>query len=295
MIISASRRTDIPAFYSQWLRNRLEAGFCMVPNPFNRNQVTRVSLLPDDVDAMVLWTRDPRPIMPLLDGMQRLHYRTVFLLTLNAYTAPLEPHSPPQQQAVAAFHQLAGRIGPQCLTWRYDPIVLGPGLEVDDHLRRFAQLARELRGATARVKISMVDLYRKTRRRLSRMSQGERFLVDPITSAELPDLVRGLSELANANGMELSTCAEEQDFTSLGAPPGRCIDAEWLAGLFGRPFPITKDKGQRRHCWCAPSRDIGMTDTCLHGCTYCYATRSHGAAVANHRRHDTMSPSLLPL
>jgi hypothetical protein len=295
MIVSASRRTDIPAFYSQWLHNRLEAGFCLVPNPFNRSQVTRVSLRPEDVDAMVLWTRDPRPMLPLLDGMERLGYRSVFLVTLNAYGAPLEPQAPRREEAVAAMHQLAGRIGPERLTWRYDPIVLGPGLEIDDHLRRFARLAAELRGTTARVKISMVDLYRKTRRRLARLSRGEHYLVDPITSPGLPELVRGLADAADANGMELTSCGEEQDLSHLGAPPGRCIDAEWLARLYGRPFPITKDRGQREHCLCAPSRDIGMTDTCLHGCTYCYATRSHAAAVAAFRRHDATAPSLLPL
>jgi hypothetical protein len=295
MIISASRRTDLPAFYSQWLRYRLEAGFCLVPNPFNPRQISRVSLLPGDVDAFVFWTRDARPFMPILDGLERLCYRSVFLVTLTAYSAPLEPNAPSRQQAIAAFHQLAERVGSARITWRYDPIILGPGLGIGDHLRRFERLAAELAGATQRVKISMIDLYRKTRRRLSRMHEGESYLVDPGTSPGFEELIRCMADTAGRFGMELTTCGEERNLEALGAPPGRCIDAEWLARIYGRPFPITKDRGQRQHCLCAPSRDIGMNDTCLHGCSYCYATRSHGAAVSNHRRHDPQGTSLLPV
>lgn len=295
MIISASRRTDIPAFYSQWLRHRLEDGYCLVPNPFNSKQISRVSLLPGDVDAFVFWTRDPRPFMPLLDGLERLGYRSVFLLTLTAYSAPLEQHGPSRREAVTAIHQLVERVGSDRLTWRYDPIVLGPGLTIEHHISQFRMLVRELRGTTSRVKISMVDLYRKTRRRMSRICSGESYLVDPMTHQRIDELVKALAEIAGEAGMKLTTCAEERDLESLGAAPGRCIDAEWLARIYGRPFPITKDGGQRKHCLCAPSRDIGMNDSCLHGCTYCYATRSHAAAVSNHRRHDPRGLSLLPL
>jgi hypothetical protein len=181
------------------------------------------------------------------------------------------------------------------VVWRYDPIVLGPELSIDDHIARFHDLAGRLAGATETVKISFVDLYHKTRRRLGRLANGRDYLSDPVTDPDMPRLVSALVEMATENGMALETCAEEHDLSALGAAPGRCIDGLLLARLFAGSFPVTKDPGQRRHCLCAPSKDIGMNDTCLHGCAYCYATRSHEAAVRNHARHDPEAPSLLPL
>jgi hypothetical protein len=295
MIISASRRTDIPAWYSRWFLNRLRAGYCLVANPFNPSQVARVSMRQEDVDAIVFWTRNPVPLLPALDLLDGEGYRYMFLYTITGYGPPLEPYAPPPAQATDTFLQLAGRLGAARVVWRYDPIVLGPELTPEHHVSRFEGLARRLAGATETVKISLVDLYHKTRRRLGRLPGGDHYLGDPETSPQLPHLISALHGISAANGMRLETCAEEQDFTTLGAAPGRCIDGLLLSRLFGGSFPITKDKGQRRHCLCAPSKDIGMTDSCLHGCVYCYATRSHQSAVRNHARHDPEAESLLPL
>jgi hypothetical protein len=295
VIISASRRTDIPAFYADWFRNRLRAGFCLVPNPFNPAQVARVSMRREDVDAIVFWTRNPTPLLPVLDELDDQGFPYIFLFTLTGYGPPLEPSSPPLRQAIDGFTRLAGRIGPARVVWRYDPIVLGPQLTVDDHIARFQNLAGDLEGVTETVKISFVDLYYKTRRRLGRLAGGSEYLTDPVSNPELPRLLSALKETVSAHGMSLETCAEEHDLTALGAPPGRCIDGLLLSRLFAGSFPVTKDPGQRRHCRCAPSRDIGMNGSCLHGCVYCYATRSHQAAVSNHAHHDPEAPSLLPL
>jgi hypothetical protein len=295
VIISASRRTDIPAFYADWFRNRLRAGYCLVPNPFNPAQIARVSLRREAVDAIVFWTRNPAPMLPILDQLDGEGYPYVFLFTLTGYGPPLEPGSPPLVQAIDSFTRLAGRIGPARVVWRYDPIVVGPQLTFDDHIARFQELAGRLAGATETVKISFVDLYHKARRRLGRLANSSEYLTDPVISPELPQLLSALKEIVSAHGMSLETCAEEQDLTALGVPPGRCIDALLLSRLFAGSFPLTKDRGQRRHCRCAPSKDIGMNDSCLHGCVYCYATRSHQAAVRNHARHDPEAPSLLSL
>jgi hypothetical protein len=295
VIISASRRTDIPAFYADWFGNRLQAGYCLVPNPFNPSQVARVSLRREDVDAIVFWTRNPAPMWAILDQLDGDGYPYVFLLTLTGYGPPLEPGSPPLARAIDSFTRLAGRIGPARVVWRYDPIVFGRQLTVDDHIARFRMLAGRLDGATEMVKISFVDLYHKTRRRLDRLAGGREYLTDPVTSQALPRLLSALKEIVAEHGMDIETCAEEQDFTAFGARPGRCIDGLLLARLFAGSFPITKDPGQRRDCRCAPSKDIGMNDSCLHGCVYCYATRSHQVAVGNHGRHDPGAPSLLPL
>lgn len=294
MIVSASRRTDVPAFFGEWFRRRLDAGFCLVSNPFNPRQVTRVSLQPEGVDAFVFWTRNSRPFVPVIEELETARFNSVFLVTLTGYGPPLEPGSPPPRDAVDSMRDLAQRIGPERITWRYDPIVLGPGLGPEEHRRRFAELAAALDGATARVVTSFVDLYRKTTRRLSALPDGAAWLNDPALHPEAASLLGALADIAGEHGMSLRTCAEHGDHSAVGVSPGACIDATWLEQLFGRRFPHSKDRGQRPHCRCAPARDIGVPDTCLHGCRYCYATISHWAAVRNHARHDPGTPSLLP-
>jgi len=295
VIVSASRRTDIPAFYAQWFAHRLEAGHCLVPNPFNPGQVATVSLRREDVDAFVFWTRDPRPFLPVLDSLDRDRYPYLFLVTITGYGPPLEPRAPSLAEATAALRDLAARIGPQRVVWRYDPVIFGPGLDRASHARRFADLARALAGATDTVKLSFVDLYRKTARRLQRLPDGTRYAVDPTDSPDLALLVRDLRQAAADCGMGLQTCAEERDFTEAGAPPGSCVDAVRVSRLCGKELPAVKDRGQRPWCGCAPSRDIGMNDSCLHGCVYCYATSGEEAAARNHSRHDPEGESLLPL
>jgi hypothetical protein len=292
VIVSASRRTDVPAFYGEWFLNRLREGQCRVANPFNRKQVSEVSLRPEDVDAFVFWTRDPRPFTPALDDLDDQGWPYVFLFTLTGYGPPLEPHAPLTAEAVGAFRELADRIGPERVVWRYDPIVVGPGLGLSEHLARFEHLAGELSGATALVKISFVDLYRKTVRRLSAAGDTAPWAVDPTTLPGFESLVTGLAEIAGEHGLEIESCAEPADLSHLGVTAGACIDAGRLSTVIGRPLSSHKDPGQRRHCRCAPSRDIGAVNTCLHGCLYCYATASHEAALRNHGRHDPKSDSL---
>lgn len=300
MIVSASRRTDIPAFYMPWLLGRLEAGYCVSVNPFNPRQRRRVSLRPDDVDAIVFWTRRPDRIAETLERIESLgHTRTAALVTITGLPAELEPHSPPSGRAVAALIDLAGRYGdPRRVAWRYDPILLGPEQSASVHRRRFERLARQLRGSTRRVIVSFLDRYLKAERRLAALRPGGYPLGPPDSheSSEAHALIRDLAQIAKESGMDLEVCAEPVSFADAGAPPARCIDASWLAELFpDRGFPQAKHKGQREHCGCAPSIDIGMPDTCLHGCVYCYATRSHERALAAHARHDLHGVSLLPL
>jgi hypothetical protein len=294
LIVSASRRTDIPAFYGDWFLHRLDAGYCLVPNPFNHKQVSRIGMRRSDVDVFVFWTRNPRPFSAALDELGRRSYPYVVLFTLTGYGPPVEPHAPDAEEAVSAFRALARRVGPERVVWRYDPVVLGAGLGPSAHLERFGTLARELEGSTVRVVTSMVDLYRKTVRRLSAVHGGSGYLIDPVTEPEIDTLVATMATVAADRGMELVTCAEEHDFTAAGARPGACIDGDWLNRLFG--LGVTgKDRGQRQHCRCAPSRDIGMHDTCLHGCEYCYATRSHELALKRHALHDPEGEALVPL
>lgn len=292
MLISASRRTDIPAFYSEWLMNRLRDGYCMVPNPFRPAQVSRVSLRVEDVDAIVFWTRNARPLLPHLDEMDDAGYRYYFLYTLVGLPREMDPGSPPASVAVDTVRRLADRLGPERVVWRYDPIVVSQATGVDYHLEQFERLATQLQGATGRAVISFVDRYRKTEPRLRELAGTVHEVMDP-PERDVERLARGLASLAPAHGMAITSCAEELDLRPHGIPPGPCIDLSLLQHAFGLELSYKKDPGQRKVCGCARSRDIGTYDTCLHGCRYCYATSSFERARGRHDGHDPTAHSLM--
>jgi DNA repair photolyase len=171
-IISASRRTDLPAFYSEWLMNRLRAGFCLVPNPMNPGQVPRISLSPPEVEAIVFWTKDPRPLLQHLPEIEAMGHRYYFQFTLNAYPRELEPHAPSMQEAVDAFARLSAIVGPHRCLWRYDPIILTSLTDIDYHRARLDHLCAQLSGLTGRVTVSVVDFYRKAEKRWQQEQQG---------------------------------------------------------------------------------------------------------------------------
>jgi hypothetical protein len=292
MIISASRRTDIPAFYAEWLVRRLREGYCTVPNPFNPNQVTSISLRPEDVEAIVFWTRNPRPLIPYLDELDDRGYRYYFQYTILGYPRPLDPHCPAAATAVETFCQLADRIGAGRVVWRYDPVVFSGLTPTTFHRENFQRLAESLRGHTHRSVISIVDRYRKIERRLKNL-EGTPAAVEPCDSPDFEPLMRSLAETARANEMDIVSCAEEIDLGPFGIRPGKCVDDALIAESLGVEVGQTKDPAQRRACGCVVSRDIGMYESCLFGCQYCYATKSFERAKANFDSHDPRSPSLL--
>ncbi|OGO37264.1 MAG: hypothetical protein A2W35_00265 [Chloroflexi bacterium RBG_16_57_11] len=301
MIISASRRTDIPAFYAPWFINRIRAGFCEVPNPFNRGQITHISLLPEDVDVIVFWTRNPRPLFPYLGELEARGYRYYFQYTLLGYPPEIDANGPAAQASLVTFRELAQRVGPDRVIWRYDPIVLSQITPPAYHRLAFARLAVELAGFTRRSVISLMDDYPKIRGRLQEMArQGAQLLPFSMDGAviegEMPvrldDLLKELAAIARSHHMEMVSCAEDSDLQPYGILPGKCVDDQLIERLFGIQVSHTKDPGQRSACGCVVSKDIGMYDSCLFGCRYCYATTSFARARANYLRHDPEAPSL---
>lgn len=319
MIISASRRTDIPALYSEWLMNRLAAGFALVPNPFNPRQVQRVSLLAQDVDALVLWTKNPGPLLPLLEDIAA-RFPLLVHQTITAYPRCLEPGSPAWEDSVRLFRAVSGKIGRSRIIWRYDPLLFWEQLDESYHLRALERTAAALAGCTERLVVSFLRLYRKTVRNLSRALSppiGAPQCAPKCAGASAPcgrsafssnraglplDAPHGMSRtefmarvvfVAQKHGLEVRTCALEEDFSALGALPGACVDADLLRRQ-GVAVAAVKDSGQRGACRCAPSRDIGMYDSCPQGCLYCYANQSPELAARNlAARHDPCGPSLL--
>jgi hypothetical protein len=293
LIISVSRRTDIPAFYTPWFVARIRAGDCAVPNPFNRDQISRVSLRPADVDAIVFWTRNPRPLFPFLRELDARGYHYYFQFTLLDYPRALETRAPPADEAVRAFQELARWIGADRVIWRYDPILLTEQTNFPYHLEAYTRLAQALKGHTTRSVVSIADDYAAARKRLQALEEQGVSLLDTqiFQSAEFGEFMRALARTAAQNGMEIVSCAEPLDLKPYGIKPGKCVDDDYIAKTFGIDVTHTKDPSQRTACGCVVSKDIGMYDSCLFGCQYCYATSSFERAKKNHALHDPNSPS----
>ena len=307
MIISVSRKTDIPAFYADWFFNRLKAGFVLYKNPFNANLVHRVELTPEHVDAFVFWTRNPKPFMERLDLLEPYIY--YFQYTITGYPRYLEKSTPNPHIAIETFKELSQKIGKERVIWRYDPILLSNILTIDEHKRLFAKIAGLLKGYTQRVVISFADFYAKTERNLKKVQipiraenpepQNFEFfnILDKEFEEDLKDLVSFMMKTAQENEMEIETCAEEVDLKKrygINIEHGKCIDNELLEKIaHSKGFSSKKDKGQRQECGCVESRDIGIYDTCVHGCQYCYATTKHDKATENKKLHNPDSPFLL--
>lgn len=280
MIISASRRTDIPACYADWFFRRLEEGFVCTRNPMNPRQVSRISLSPDVVDGIVFWTKNP---VPMLDRLHLLEdYPYYFQFTLNAYGKDLEPGIPGKNDVIVpAFQQLSRQTGPERIIWRYDPILLTPVYTEAYHVRYFEELAKRLSGFTRKCIISFVDPYRHL---------GKKFL--PLGESEIYALAERFAHIARRYDLTLETCAEAIDLSRFGIAHGHCIDPELLERIIGQPLSLTKDKNQREACGCVSAVDIGMYDSCRNGCRYCYANHSAAALQKNFRLHDPSSPLL---
>ena len=300
MILSVSRRTDIPAFYSEWFLNRLVEGFVLVRNPMNPRQMRRVRLSPDVIDCIVFWSKNPRPMLELLSKSDALpnacpipdrlskigRYPFYFQFTMNAYGAGLEPGLPPLEERIRTFRELSERIGAERVIWRYDPILLTEQYDVRFHLEQFERIAEELQGYTERCAISFVDVYRKLRSSFSRLGITE---CEP---EQVLELAEGFSGICREREFELSTCAEKADLSALGIGHARCIDAELISRIIGRELKVSKDKNQRLECGCAESVDIGAYNTCPHGCVYCYANHNAALAARNFKAHDPKSTLL---
>jgi len=292
-IISASRRTDIPAFYGTWFMNRLRAGWCAVPNPFNSKQVSRVEFSPSET-IIVFWTRWAKPFIQHLDELERLGYRFYFQYTLINNPKAIDPKSPPLEKAIDVFCDLADQLGPDRIIWRYDPILLSQATDHAFHQEKFASIAERLEGSTKQVVVSIVDPYDKAAHRLNQLGKMQPdFQYRSYEPERDAPLFKFLAECARSHGLMIQSCAEEIDLRGAGIQPGKCIDDNLIRNLFGVDVNQKKDKGQRKACGCVESREIGMYDSCLFGCAYCYATRSFAAAEKNHAAHDPKSESLI--
>lgn len=295
MIISASRRTDIPALYPEWFMNRIREGFLFVRNPFNAQQAKRVDLSPDAVDVIVFWTKNPQPMLAALDELDRRGYRYYFHVTLTGLPKLFEPSLPHEQELIGSFKALSGKIGRDRVIWRFDPIVLSSLTPEGALTATFRRLASELSGSTSRVVISFVHLYRSVVRHLARMEKehGIAFYDRSRSTEQVTRLAAALAEIARAHSLEMQSCAETLDLSAAGIAHGRCIDDGLIKKLFGITVSGRKDKYQREHCLCVESQDIGQYNTCTHGCVYCYAASNRKEVQKNRSLHHPENPFLI--
>ncbi len=285
MIISASRRTDIPAFYGDWFYNRIREGFLYVRNPYNRHLIYRIDLSPDQIDCLVFWTKNPRPFIARLHELEAYTY--YFQFTVNPYDARFEPHVPSLEESVRTFRELSELIGKERVIWRYDPILYADQVGYDYHVHHFGQLMRLLAPYTRTCVISFLDPYRKWKR-----GEGGH-LIRELTDTEIRELVSRLAPLEAEYGIKLQTCAEPIDLSSWQVYPGSCVDSNLIETLTGRRLKTRKDPYQRPACGCSESIDIGEYQTCPHGCLYCYANNNPHEVTRRFNRHDPLSPLLI--
>ena len=262
MIVSASRRTDIPAFYSDWFLRRLERGEVLVPNPWNPKQLSRVRLSPDGIDCFVFWTKNPGPMLDRLGALDASGYRYYFSFTLTPYGDELEKRLPPKTGIVDTFKRLVERLGPKRVDWRYDPILVDERHSVQWHFDRFGELSRQLRGFTERCIVNFVKPYRHLASKVREMDDET-----------VRKTAEGLSRIASGQGLPLFHCAGKWDLHDFGIEHAACIDAGKIQEILSRPIRSKKDSGQPKTCRCVQSVDIGIYGTCPHGCVYCYANR----------------------
>lgn len=285
VIISASRRTDIPSFYADWFFHRWKEGYALSRNPVNPKQVGRISLRPEDVDCFVFWSKDPAPMLPGLPMLGQTPF--YFQCTLNGYGAEVEPGLPALSRRIEGLRRLAEQWGPERLVVRLDPIFCSDRYPEVFFLEHLDRVLGHLKGCFDQVIFSFLDRYAHIEKRIAPLG------ILPMDEAKKRRMAQGLSGIAQAYGIRLATCAETGDYADLGVQPARCVDEERIERLRGWPFFAKKDKYQRPACGCAASVDIGAYHTCGHGCLYCYANAGERAVRANLRAHDSTGPLLV--
>lgn len=328
VIISASRSTDIPAFYAKWFFNRLAKGYCAWYNPFNQQKMY-ISF--ERCKVIVFWTKNPAPIIPYLPELDKRGIHYYFQVTLNDYIKEgFEPNVPSVEKRVETFKTLSNLIGKEKVIWRFDPLIITTNIGPRELLTRIWNVGNKLKGYTDKLVFSFVDVkaYRKVQNNL--VKETMLFTKENVENAEANyaqriEIVEGLKKIREAwhkDGwnVEMATCAEDIDLETYSIEHNRCIDGELMKrifaddkelvyylhtlkwpekDMFGEIPPIpqnpknVKDTGQRKICGCMVSKDIGMYNTCRHFCVYCYANTSKEAVLNNKDKHNDESESII--
>ncbi len=297
MIISASYKTDIPTFYSEWFMNRLRAGYCKMVNPYSQ-QIYTVSLTLESVEGFVFWTKNIGPFLKHLVEVKRMEYPFIIQHTITGYPRELEYRVIDYSHTIDHMRRLADLYGPHVAVWRYDPIVISSLTPSDWHLHNFEKLARSLKGTTNEVVVSFAQIYKKTRRNMDWAAREYGFSWsdhEANSAGSVRKLMGELAEISRSYGMLFKICSQKAFHTPGLTAEARCVDAERLAKVSGKTIVDKVElRGNRKECGCFASKDIGEYDTCPHGCAYCYAVQHRGLALERYKEHDPTGEFLFP-
>ena len=283
MIINTGMRTDIPAFYSTWLLNRIKEGYVLVRNPYYRNQVTRYSLSPQLVDCLAFCTKNPHPLMAHLDVLDK--FKQFWFITITPYGKDLEPNVPPIDQVIEDFKVLSKHLGVNAVALRYDPILLNDNFTIEKHVYAFDKLLSQLQGYTKDVTISFLDMYDKVKHNAPN--------IRTLTDEEQNVIGSEFAKIGKKYGMVIHACCEKKELAEYGIDISGCMSQEIVEKAIGYSLNAPRNGSKRESCNCLMGNDIGMYNTCMHLCKYCYANYSEELVKSNALKHNPNSPFLI--
>lgn len=283
MILNTGSRTDIPAYYSEWFYNRIEAGYVLSRNPYYPSQVTRYLLDPELIDAMIFCSKNPEPMLERISLLAA--YSTFWFVTITPYGKDIEPYVPPKEQVIRSFQRLSGIVGRQRMSWRYDPVFITDKYSVSYHTEQFGFMAEALSEYTDQCVVSFIDLYEKTKRNF----RGIR----SVTGQEQEILVEAFAKTARENNLQIHLCCENAALVRENVDADGCMSQAVLERAVGCRLNVPKKRNARNECACLLGADIGAYNTCGHGCLYCYANYDREVVERNMKAHNALSPFLI--
>ena len=284
MILNTGCRTDIPAYYSKWFYNRIREGFVLTRNPYRPEQVLKYRLDPAVVDALCFCTKNPQPMLARLDELHA--FRQFWFVTVTPYDKEIEPFVPDKAHVLESVRQLSTLVGARAVGWRYDPVFITEKYSLEYHLHSFETMAAVLSGYVNSCVVSFIDLYEKTRRNFPQ--------AQAVSADEQKQLIQAFVAIGQKYRIPIRTCCENPSLAQYGADVSGCMTREVLEAALDCRLTVPKSrKSPRAQCNCLLGADIGMYNTCPHGCVYCYANYDRNTVERNRRLHDPHSPLLI--
>lgn len=284
MIINVGGRTDIVNYYSEWLMNRIKDGFAYSRNPLFQNNVSKISLMPEDVDCLMFCSKNYKPMMKYMEEINN-KYRIICHYTITAYDRDVEPNVPSADKSIKTLIELSQIVGKEKVLWRYDPILLTKKYTIEKHLETFEYMAKQIAPYVQRCIFSFVEMYKKLDYNMPE--------IIPFTEEDKIKILKGIGEISKKYNLYTQTCGTDENNEKYGIHVSGCTTPEILEKANNVKYKTVRAKPMRKGCHCIPSRDIGAYDTCLNGCKYCYANKRPDLAKENVKLHDKNSPLLL--
>ena len=282
MIINTGSRTDIPAFFSKWFLNRIDEGSVCTRNPYN-DDIYRYPLDSKIIDCLCFCTKNPKPMLRNLDALD--DYNQYWFVTITPYGRDIEANVPSYKQVIKTFKELSDYLGVNKVSWRYDPIFITEKYDLDFHIDKFEELACELSDYTNDCTISFIDLYQKVLRNFPEAKE--------VTTDERLIIGENFSKIAKNYDIQMKTCVEGTLLDQFGFDSSGCMTQQVLEKAIGNNLKVPKGKYHNRECNCLMGRDIGLYNTCMHGCKYCYANSNMKLVKKNSKLHNPDSPLLI--